>query len=118
MSASAELVSEIKILTNIDLNLQSNHKHLFLQSEDKLYVNLGSDKTQDEEASSNILIANKQWRVIPIRYAYLGSNWPIRVSMVLYLEQHAHWCCRNMSKKNIRLPSINYNMYCTGCTAC
>ena len=86
ISASAKLVSEIKMLTNIDLNLQSNHKHLFLQSEDKLYVNLGSDKTQDEEASSNILIANKQWRVIPIRYAYLGSNWPIRVSMVLYLE--------------------------------
>lgn len=59
--------------------LQSNHKHLFLQSEDKLYVNLGSDKNQEDEAS-NILIANKQWRVIPIRYAYLGSNWPIRVS--------------------------------------
>ncbi|XP_067944083.1 guanine nucleotide exchange factor subunit RIC1-like isoform X2 [Watersipora subatra] len=54
----------------------SNHKHLFLQAEDKLYINLGSDKT--EEDASNVLIANKQWRVVPIRYTYLGSNWPIR----------------------------------------
>lgn len=71
------------IVFTLDNLLQSNHKHLFLQSEDKLYINLGSEKggSEDGEESSNVLIANKQWRVVPIRYTYLGSNWPIRVSV-------------------------------------
>lgn len=42
-------------------------------------MNLGSDRADSQEDASNILIANKQWRVIPIKTTYLGSNWPIRV---------------------------------------
>ena len=77
---------------------QSQQESLFLQGEDRLYINAnetvssqGPGGSDDEEAAERIKsvshvvtpnphVGNKQWIVIPIPYNYLDSNWPIRVS--------------------------------------
>ena len=73
---------------------QSNHEHVFLQGEDKLYMSTGDTiwrASSHQHASfwggsssysngSHPFIGNKQWQIIPISHSYLASNWPIRVS--------------------------------------
>ncbi|KAK3740876.1 hypothetical protein RRG08_011338 [Elysia crispata] len=78
----------------------SNHEHVFLQGEDKLYMSTGdtmsrsnlhhNNHSQQQKASSGSssinmgagYIGNKQWQVIPISHSYLASNWPIRYASV------------------------------------
>ena len=72
--------------------LQTNHGHLFLQGEDRLYLG-----TEDSVAawsqnhcqanSPNLpAMGNKQWQIVPIPHNYLAQNWPIRVcSDLLYI---------------------------------
>lgn len=70
---------------------QSHHGHLYLQGEDRLYLNLGGSVSADApgfhlttdiptDNLSQTLAGCKQWLVVPIPSAYSGSNWPIRVS--------------------------------------
>lgn len=61
--------------------IQGNHEHVFLQGEDKLYMNTG-DTSQRNSSHSEMSIGNKQWQIIPISHSYLASNWPIRVSVL------------------------------------
>ncbi|XP_064624282.1 guanine nucleotide exchange factor subunit RIC1-like isoform X2 [Lineus longissimus] len=78
----------------------TNHEHLLLQGEDRLYINTGVHvlKTNSNamaeglsptkerpgqgsiqsQGINTILIGNKQWQVIPIPHNYLASNWPIK----------------------------------------
>jgi len=61
---------------------QTNHEHVFLQGEDKLYVNTGDvtcRSSQYNGSEAHILVGSKQWQVIPISHSYLAANWPIRV---------------------------------------
>ncbi|KAK6182215.1 hypothetical protein SNE40_009946 [Patella caerulea] len=65
----------------------SNHEHVFLQGEDKLYMSTGDTVSRHSphtrgDNSSNVDIGNKQWQVIPISHSYLATNWPIRYSAV------------------------------------
>ncbi|KAL4236739.1 WD40 repeat protein [Mactra antiquata] len=63
----------------------TNHEHVFLQGEDKLYLNTGditSKSSQYGGSESHILVGSKQWQIIPISHSYLASNWPIRYSCV------------------------------------
>lgn len=62
--------------------LQANHEHVFLQGEDKIYINIGdtSQKSSQSVFESRISIGNKLWQMIPISHSYLATNWPIRVS--------------------------------------
>ncbi|XP_035209337.1 guanine nucleotide exchange factor subunit RIC1-like isoform X2 [Stegodyphus dumicola] len=77
----------------------TGREHVFLQAEDRLYISAGSDiihnkptsfdRKQDHEVPASVgfsrdqmLFGNKQWIVIPIPYAYLGNNWPIRYTAI------------------------------------
>ncbi|CAH1775600.1 unnamed protein product [Owenia fusiformis] len=78
----------------------SNHEHLFLQGQDKLYINTGDtivkstgdnlaegvSPTQEEPPSrgdrQSVLIGNKQWQIVPVPLTYLASNWPIRYTAI------------------------------------
>ncbi|KAK7492934.1 hypothetical protein BaRGS_00015881 [Batillaria attramentaria] len=72
----------------------SNHEHVFLQGEDKLYMSTADTiwRASGHHPSywggntysngSHPFIGNKQWQIIPISHSYLASNWPIRYSAV------------------------------------
>ncbi|XP_070196078.1 guanine nucleotide exchange factor subunit RIC1-like [Littorina saxatilis] len=74
----------------------SNHEHVFLQGEDKLYMSTGDTiwrasshhhtsfwgGSSSYSNGSHPFIGNKQWQIIPISHSYLASNWPIRYSAV------------------------------------
>nr|XP_006817611.1 PREDICTED: protein RIC1 homolog [Saccoglossus kowalevskii] len=71
----------------------SNHEHLFLQGEDRLYLNTGDTilKTNTQEIASggspasqgpSILVGNKQWQIIQLPHSYLATNWPVRFAAV------------------------------------
>ncbi|XP_033737683.1 RAB6A-GEF complex partner protein 1-like [Pecten maximus] len=61
----------------------ANHEHVFLQGEDKLYMNT-SDVSQKSTSrtESHLLVGNKHWQIIPISHSYLATNWPIRYAAV------------------------------------
>lgn len=69
-----------------------HHGHLYLQGEDRLYLNLGAGISSTAsgfhlatEISSDSMLQTlagcKQWLVVPIPTTYSGSNWPIRVNV-------------------------------------
>ncbi|KAH3695914.1 hypothetical protein DPMN_083372 [Dreissena polymorpha] len=63
----------------------TNHEHVFLQGEDKLYLNTGditSRSSQYTGLESNILVGSKLWQIIPISHSYLANNWPIRYTCI------------------------------------
>ncbi|XP_033636586.1 RAB6A-GEF complex partner protein 1-like isoform X2 [Asterias rubens] len=83
----------------------TNHEHLFLQGEDRLYLNTGDTilktaqpdvmldsstvvsvtsqgNTSDDSIVSSVLIGNKQWQVMSLPYNYMASNWPLRYAAV------------------------------------
>ena len=63
---------------------QTNHEHVLLQGEDKLYMNTGDVTSKSSHytgSESHILVGSKQWHMIPISHSYLANNWPIRVSV-------------------------------------
>lgn len=72
---------------------QSHQSHLYLQGEDRLYVNsadtlvkMFSDRTNKDDlfgdlpASMTTLAEGRQWLVIPVPSTYSATNWPVRVS--------------------------------------
>ncbi|XP_077981374.1 guanine nucleotide exchange factor subunit RIC1-like [Glandiceps talaboti] len=86
-----------------------NHEHLFLQGEDKLYINTGDTilKTNSDETAvgnspsspvrqicpvlnpigppvqvPSVLVGNKQWQAIQLPIGYLSANWPIKYAAV------------------------------------
>lgn len=67
----------------------TNHIHLLLQGEDRLYLNpeessvqvFGSSPSlpqQPPSISPTAFVGNKQWHVMHIPHTYLMHNWPIR----------------------------------------
>ncbi|XP_052775619.1 guanine nucleotide exchange factor subunit RIC1-like [Mya arenaria] len=63
----------------------TNHEHVFMQGEDKLYLNTGditSKSSQYTGREAHILVGSKQWQIIPISHSYLAANWPIRYTCV------------------------------------
>ncbi|XP_012281300.1 guanine nucleotide exchange factor subunit Rich [Orussus abietinus] len=71
----------------------SQHGHLYLQGENRLYLNLGSGVSNNSsgfhlvnevplDTSTQTLAGSKQWLVVPIPSAYSGSNWPIRYTAI------------------------------------
>lgn len=79
-----ESVIWMKIYSTQIITFQTNHEHVFLQGEDKLYLNTGditSKSSQYGGCESHILVGSKQWQIIPISHSYLASNWPIRVGV-------------------------------------
>nr|CAD7459159.1 unnamed protein product [Timema tahoe] len=79
--------------------------HLYLQGEDRLFVNLGDnlmkvyhERPRDQLSTrfnsedvfrdisnlsvTNTLVGSKQWIVVPIPSAYSGTNWPIRYTAI------------------------------------
>lgn len=68
------------ILIILILYLQANHEHVFLQGEDKIYLNMGDSSQKPSHLESHVSVGNKLWQMIPISHSYLASNWPIRVS--------------------------------------
>ncbi|KAJ9595098.1 hypothetical protein L9F63_013624, partial [Diploptera punctata] len=78
----------------------SHQSHLYLQGEDRMYVNLGDNLTKvyherprnqrgniyGEDVGNlmvtNILTGSKQWIVVQIPSAYTGTNWPIRYTAI------------------------------------
>lgn len=65
---------------------QTNHEHVFLQGEDRLYMSISDGcASQDggcQDSSQSLMsIGNKIWQIIPISHTYLGANWPIRVGL-------------------------------------
>lgn len=80
------------------LIFQNHQSHLYLQGEDKLYVNsaetlikLFSDRSlKDDVFGETISISQtpaegRQWLVIPVPSTYTATNWPIRVSITIRL---------------------------------
>ena len=75
--------------------LQNNHEHLFLQGEDKLYLNISDSQLTsgqrplvdgwDSAHGPGVLLGNKFWQIIPLPQNYLQTNWPIRVG------SQSHW---------------------------
>ena len=82
---------------------QSQQSHLYLQGEDRMFVNFGDSLTKvyhecprDQLSSlygsddmfmdvgnfvvTSTLTGSKQWTVVQIPSAYSSTNWPIRVS--------------------------------------
>ncbi|XP_011308460.1 guanine nucleotide exchange factor subunit Rich [Fopius arisanus] len=76
----------------LTVNPCMGHGHLYLQGEDRLYLNLGGVSadtpgfhlTNDmpNDSSSQTLAGSKQWLVVPIPSTYTGSNWPIRYTAI------------------------------------
>lgn len=71
----------------------SNNGHIYLQGEDRLYINLGhkvfSNNISVHIANGNrgdgfchALSGTKQWLVIPIPNSYVSCNWPIRFTAI------------------------------------
>ncbi|XP_060529369.1 guanine nucleotide exchange factor subunit Rich-like isoform X1 [Cylas formicarius] len=74
----------------------SHQSHLYLQGEDKLYINsadtlikIFSEKTTKEDGMfgengslTSTLAEGRQWFVIPIPSTYSATNWPIRYSAI------------------------------------
>ncbi|XP_067001739.2 guanine nucleotide exchange factor subunit Rich [Anabrus simplex] len=77
----------------------SHHCYLYLQGEDRLFVNLGervksySEHSREQHSSlynqgsafpdrSTTLMGSKQWIVVQIPSAYSGTNWPIRYTAI------------------------------------
>jgi hypothetical protein len=71
-----------------------HHGHLYLQGEDRLYLNLGAGLSSTasgfhlatempNDSMLQTLAGCKQWLVVPIPTTYSGSNWPIRVNIIL-----------------------------------
>ncbi|XP_015368473.1 PREDICTED: guanine nucleotide exchange factor subunit Rich [Diuraphis noxia] len=72
----------------------SHRPHLYLQGEDKLYLNVTSgltkvykmtqsnNKTKDQLTITSALVENKQWIIVYAPSPYLGTNWPIRTSCI------------------------------------
>lgn len=67
----------------------TNHFHLLLQGEDRLYLNpedgspqvfnsTSSLPQQPSPVSPSAFVGNKQWHVMHIPHTYLMHNWPIR----------------------------------------
>lgn len=100
---------EVQFLLFADhyINPQSRLVRVLLQGSDRLYLNTAegimrasSSPAQDslsfffdddeegafEDRSSTqfSVAANKQWIVVPIPYKYTSSNWPIRVSQLVF----------------------------------
>lgn len=83
----------LKLITNMYI-LQSHRPHLYLQGEDKLYLNVTSgltkvykmtqsnNKTKDQLTITSALVENKQWIIVYAPSPYLGTNWPIRVILI------------------------------------
>ncbi|XP_072747704.1 guanine nucleotide exchange factor subunit Rich isoform X1 [Anoplolepis gracilipes] len=70
-----------------------HHGHLYLQGEDRLYLNLGAGLSSTasgfhlatempNDSMLQTLAGCKQWLVVPIPTAYSGSNWPIRYTAI------------------------------------
>ncbi|KAG5322043.1 RIC1 factor, partial [Acromyrmex heyeri] len=70
-----------------------HHGHLYLQGEDRLYLNLGAGLSSSasgfhlaaempNDSMLQTLAGCKQWLVVPIPTAYSGSNWPIRYTAI------------------------------------
>lgn len=82
----------------------SHQSHLYLQGDDKLYINLGDTllKTYIERPEKDdgvfgdnspltvmsTLAEGRQWVVVPIPAAYSGTNWPVRYSAIDCDGQH------------------------------
>ncbi|KAF6199821.1 hypothetical protein GE061_006119 [Apolygus lucorum] len=69
----------------------SHQNHLYLQGEDRLYVNLGAGLSQVLTSNSGrdsplpftaALADSKQWIVVQIPSAYSATNWPIRYTAI------------------------------------
>ncbi|XP_056632755.1 guanine nucleotide exchange factor subunit Rich isoform X3 [Diorhabda sublineata] len=71
----------------------SHQSHLYLQGEDKLYINSAntfirvfSGKTKKEdffgENISTTLAEGRQWLVVPVPSIYYSTNWPVRYSAI------------------------------------
>ena len=67
----------------------SNHEHVFLQGEDKLYLcteetipSWTQESNRQTESSSTAFTGNKQWQIVPIPHSYIAHNWPIRYATV------------------------------------
>lgn len=76
--------------------LQSHQSHLYLQGDDKLYVNsantqfkMFSERSARDVGvftesgfswSSSTLAEGRQWLNVPVPSIYLATNWPVRVS--------------------------------------
>ncbi|XP_068967131.1 guanine nucleotide exchange factor subunit Rich [Bombus flavifrons] len=70
-----------------------HHGHLYLQGEDRLYLNLGGGVSTNistfhigseipNDSITQTLAGCKQWLVVPIPIAYSGANWPIRYTAI------------------------------------
>ncbi|XP_034939930.1 guanine nucleotide exchange factor subunit Rich [Chelonus insularis] len=70
-----------------------HHGHLYLQGEDRLYLNLGgitadvpgyhlTNEIPNDNTISQTIAGSKQWLVVPIPSSYSGSNWPIRYTAI------------------------------------
>ena len=84
------VIIDFVIIQLILFSLKGHHGHLYLQGEDRLYLNLGSGISAHTgsfhlaneiplDNTTQMLSGSKQWLVVPIPIAYSGSNWPIRV---------------------------------------
>ncbi|XP_015585009.1 guanine nucleotide exchange factor subunit Rich isoform X2 [Cephus cinctus] len=71
----------------------SHHGNLYLQGEDRLYLNLGGGVSTNVygfhqvndlplDISNQPLASTKQWLVVTIPSAYSGCNWPIRYTAI------------------------------------
>ncbi|XP_014777792.1 guanine nucleotide exchange factor subunit RIC1 isoform X1 [Octopus bimaculoides] len=92
-SPSTQLLQMQFVKSSLTSNpCMANHEHLFLQGDNKLYLNIGDSvfKVSNSNVSpsvtsspiSHVLVGNKQWQVIPISHSYLSANWPIRYAAV------------------------------------
>jgi len=60
---------------------------LYLQGEDRLYLNLGED-TGSASVTSLESSTSKQWTVVTIPHTYISSSWPIRYTAS---DEAGHW---------------------------
>ncbi|XP_003428173.1 guanine nucleotide exchange factor subunit Rich [Nasonia vitripennis] len=71
----------------------SHNGHIYLQGEDRLYINLGHkifsnnikvhfSNADRSDGFCHVLSGTKQWLVVPIPNAYTSCNWPIRFTAI------------------------------------
>ena len=86
----------LPIIGMVDV-LQSNHEHILLEGEDRLYMSTvdtiwrGNDRQYLSSQNSDMTnvnsthpyVGSKQWLIIPVSHSYLTANWPIRVSFFM-----------------------------------